>query len=211
MLSYKQSWESTLNNKKYTERGDFMKTQTDKTKEIQKLIEQIIKNEEHEKQYVFKRTQQLDSYGPDIVNLILSKLHTHRTEGKFPNADGDYLSSPIFCLVDEMTKFAEPQHAIQLARMLLWPEIVLERDDRSIRGKLVKALERIGNISIVPLLEEYAEKVKQVVYRDRKKHPNESYLTNYLTANRITVEQLHEIDQQEIADAITACKQRPTK
>lgn len=180
-----------------------MKTQTDKTEEIQSLIKQIIENDKHEAQHAFNLAKQLDSYGSDIVNPILSKFRTYRTEGKFPNL-GDYLGLSIFFLVDEATKFAEPQHAMQLAEMLLWPEIVLDGHERSTRGKFIEALKRIGNISIVHLLKEYAEKIKQVVYSDQETQAYEDFPAT-------TAEQLHEMDQQEIADAIKSCQQRPTK
>lgn len=130
-----------------------METQTDKTEEIQNLISQILKTPDQ----AFELAQQLDSYGPDIVDPILFKLRImHDTENEFPAGLGNRRISSILYLINESVKFAEPRHAMQLVEMLLWNEIARTHAHYNI----LRALRRIGNDAVVPLIAVFNEAEK---------------------------------------------------
>jgi hypothetical protein len=130
-------------------------------KNIQHLINQMFEERENESTFGrnWELTKQLCTMGPKIVNPILTELFKRKKAGELlANACG----SPVFHLITTVVKFAEPQHAQRLAEMLLWDEIALD-EDPSKRSCLLQALQEIGDISVIPLLQKFVEKVKEKI------------------------------------------------
>jgi len=110
-----------------------------------------------------KLADMLQKQGFRVVDQILAELSTCKVKRKFPTNNSR--GCPIFHLIGVMIHLAEPRHARQLSEMLLWDEIALS-NDRSTREGILGILEKIGSPAIIPLLREYAEKVKGAGYSD---------------------------------------------
>ncbi len=159
-----------------------------------RLIELILAEEHDGYISVFDRNnhlaKKLSKKGKAVVEPVLDKLFGLKEKGEI---EGKFNGAPIFHLISVATKHAGSEHAEKLAQMLLWDEICLDTD-RSSRGNILSVLEKVGAEEIIPLLKDYAEKVKLVRY--------------IVEFGESSPEEIHRWDQEKVARAIEACKKR---
>jgi hypothetical protein len=139
--------------------------------------------------------KQLMAYGADAVDPILEKLFQREADGE-PMLFLPGVST--FHLLKVVERFAERRHAEQVARMLSWEEVV-QGQDRTYRTMIPRILERIGDSSVVPALEAFAERVGAIEYEDYHDPLDHAF---------IPASDYNQWDQEEITAAIVACKQR---
>jgi DUF438 domain-containing protein len=183
--------------------------------DIQHIVNQIFE-EAKEGESAFERNmdfrKRLKAIGPNIVAPILAELFAKKKANELSLYQKYVFGSPIFHLIDAVVELAKPEHAQQLAEMLLWDEITAE-EDRSKHSLLLDALTRVGDASVIPLLKKFAKKVKRVKYTyvepfdedDRPCSPVEPFDED---DRPCSPSELHEIDQEAIKATIKACKQR---
>lgn len=141
--------------------------------------------------------KQLLGYGIDAIDPILEELFQRKAAGtpvlRLPGF-------PVWDLLEVVEKCAERRHAEQVARMLSWEELV-QGTDRSYRIMIPQILKRIGDSSVVPALEAFAEKVKGIEYEDYHVDEDDDHVF-------IPASAYNRLDQQDIAAAIADCKER---
>lgn len=163
------------------------------------------KGESAEEAFVRNKTLQGKLLAVDVnIDIILYELKARKAVGQWNN--GDHNGAPVYWLIKTVTELADPRHAQQLMEMLLWDEIAIEECDRSVRDLLIKGIKRIGNKSLVPQLREYAEKVKQVNYSNRKKYLLKGGLRVYFVPSLPSW--LHKLDEDDVRDAIYALENK---
>lgn len=179
----------------------------EKNQKIQNLINRLFE-EAKEGEDTFERNMEIkEDLVPNctkIFSLALEKLQTLKKENSpFLSSKCYTCGSPAFHLIDAMTQVSRSEHVIDLAEVLLWDEIAFQDKDRSIRGMLLRAIKRNGDKTIIPFLQEFAEKVKRVAYTDFEDF--DSWTGN---SKIIPAEQYYKWDQEEIAETIAACQAR---
>ena len=127
------------------------------------------------------------------IDMILDELFSRRTEGRLNFFS---IGSPVWHLLEIVEALALPPHAVRVAEILSWDELV-QGQNRSDRALVPEILKRIGDRSVIPALEAFAEKVKGIEY-DYHYH-----------IERVTpATDLNDMDQKCIEQAINACQTR---
>ena len=184
-------------------------------KKIQNLINQLFEETKKGKD-AFKRNMEIKEdlvrFCAEIFSPALEKLRALKKENSpFLSSKRSTCGSPVFHLIDAMTQVSEPKHAKDLAEILLWEEIAVQGKDRSQRCILLDAIGRNGDKTVIPLLQEFAEKVKRVYYEEVKgvcyadfedRDPETGELET------IPAEMYYKWDQEEIVRTIAACQAR---
>lgn len=179
----------------------------EKIKKIQNLINRLFEKAKN-RGIAFERNmkikEELVKFDTKIFSLALEKLQTLKKENSpfLSDKDPDY-GSPVFHLIDAMTQVSEPKHAKDLAEVLLWDEIAVQEEDRSNRSALLNAIRCSGDKTVLPFLQEFAEKVKGVCYTDFEDIDPETGKSEIIPA-----EQYYKWDQEGIATTIAACQAR---
>ncbi len=140
--------------------------------------------------------RELKAYGNQVVVAIHEDLRQRKESGTL--CDGEDRGFPVFFLLQTLAKFAWYDDCDRLLEILLWNEILLD-PLRSNRSTILGGVKRIGGKSAVPVLQEYAERVKEVRYQDHNANPEGA------TPRVIPASYYYGQDQEEVADVIVAC------
>lgn len=171
------------------------------TKTIEAIIDSLFDGEDI-KTGQFASTGILMRKTPAEFVTVLDKLEEKHTSGETVTHPG----ATFFCLIklsDLVEKEAGARN--QLARILdilEWGEI-LQDQERSLRAQLLRIVSKLGDSSVVPWLQTYAEKVKQIQYVDR-----EFYDDDTGRKKSIPAQYYYEADQNDIQEVIEICQQK---
>jgi len=168
---------------------------------VDPIIQRILMDKENTYETNLKLKNLICKYGSEAVDPIISRLTVRKLQGLLYE---DFTSDgiPGILLIDAITKLAQVKHAQRLAQMLLWEEIV-QTQIRTMRTSLLKALKRVGDASIIPILGKYTQEVKKVKYSDFVRTDYET-----LETFRTSAKEYYKLDQQDIQETITACQNR---
>ncbi|MBI2041944.1 MAG: hypothetical protein HYT20_02920 [Candidatus Nealsonbacteria bacterium] len=145
------------------------------------------------------RAKELRQYGQKALDIILDEIFSRKTKGELCFFE---YNSPVYHILRVVEHLAQPRHASRVAEILLWEEL-LKEEDRSCRVMVSNILKKIGDKSVVPALEAFAEKVKSIEYTD-------FYYRDFYDNDGDTIPgyEYNKMDQDDIASAIAACKAR---
>jgi len=94
------------------------------------------------------------------IEFVIGQLFAYRKiHGPIPvNYDGAH--SNAFHLISQVIRrYARSSHALSIAEMMLWPEVVNSVDGRQILYCFLLALEKVGDSSLLPHLYKVREKL----------------------------------------------------
>jgi len=146
----------------------------------------------------------------DVVELILDILEDRECWERFNKEreaiGGILFDIPIWGLVRAMCNFIAPSHTERLVKLLLvdlpWAKFRLNR------AEIMYTLGEKGNLSIVPLLEEYAKIVQKRIQEDVVLLPL-YYADSAITANLQFDHDPYDFqDEMEVGEAIKKIKNR---
>ena len=143
------------------------------------------------------RAKELKLHGEKVVDPILDELLQRMSEDTL-DAEG----SPAWHLLGVVQKLAEPRHASRAAELLSWEGLFLGLD-RGHRRLMLQIIQKIGGRSEVPALEEFGRRIEVIEYDDYD-GPSLYHPSSGPTSLDYT-----RWDQEEVSEAIAACRERP--
>lgn len=143
-----------------------------------------------------------ESVGPGLAEIIINNLFELKKEGEICIEKSPTLEPLIWIISD----FASCKHATRLTEMLLWNEICLLTGIRRwMRSYFLRAIKRVGDVNSLCSLKKYKERVKKTEY----------YALDLFIDGRLqppySLEKIRQLDQREVDEVISFCRQRPAK
>lgn len=171
-----------------------------KIKKIQYLINLLFESEKGHTD-AFSRNMEIGEklvrFRTKFFSFAFEKLRALKEENGSLFSYEDSCGSPVFHLIVAMAEVSTRSQAKDLMEILLWDEIAIQEQDRSIRGDLLEAIKRNGDKTLIPSLLEFSEKVKGVHYTDS----NDIFGRPFIAAAMY-----YKWDQEEISETIAACQ-----
>lgn len=94
--------------------------------------------------------------GERTADLVLKSLTEKISHGFFGH-NYKQVGSPVYHLIRVIESYVKPEHAKQVAKILLTDEVALD-GDRSNKNRLVSILGEVGDEEVIPHLVQYARK-----------------------------------------------------
>lgn len=130
--------------------------------EISSAIERIFQDGDRAHRRNLRIVKVLRESGSEAADIIILDLFSRKERGMLPS-DSYANGFPLHLLIALLADFAEPRHEVELARMLMW-EQVLYHVNRAPRWHLLAALRKIGTMKATFLLQELKGELNKITY-----------------------------------------------